>query len=120
MQIVTTIGPDNVTNCGVPFVAATGAAEDGDDVDFFLVQEGTYLASSRHSDWTKLQSPGLPTIAALFETVTEHDALRDFVVCEPCTDPRGIEETDLREFARFGGPEDLATQAARNDTTITF
>lgn len=120
MQVITTVGPDNVTNCGLPFVAAMGAAEDGDEVDLFLTQEGTYMGSDRHSDWSKLQSPGLPPVSELFETVEDHDALRDFVVCEPCTDARGIGAADLREFARFGGPEDLVAQARRNDTTITF
>lgn len=120
MQIITTIGPDNVTKVGVPFVAAAGAAEDGDAVDLFLTQEGTYLGSARHSDWAALQSPGLPSVADLYETVQEHDALREFVVCEPCTGPRGIEEGDLRPFARFGGPSDLTAQARRNDTTVTF
>ena len=54
MQIIVTVGPDNVTKCGLPFVAAKAAAEDGDDVDFFLTQEGTYMGSSRHSDWSAL------------------------------------------------------------------
>jgi predicted peroxiredoxin len=120
MQIVTTVGPNNVTNVALPFVAAMAAAEDGDEVDMFLTQEGTYMGSTRHSDWSELQSPGLDPVDEIFETVLERDALRDFVVCEPCTDARGIEEDDLREFARFGGPGDLTDQANRNDTTITF
>jgi len=120
MQIIVTVGPDNVTKCGLPFVAAKGAAEDGDEVDLFFAQEGAYMGSARHSDWTQLQSPGLPTVAELFEAVTDRDALRDFVVCEPCTNPRGIEEADLRAVARLGGPGDLTDQANRNDTTMTF
>jgi predicted peroxiredoxin len=120
MQIIVTVGPDNVTKCGLPFVAAKAAAEDEDDVDFFLTQEGTYMGSSRHSDWSELQSPGLPPVAGLFKDVTENDALNDFVVCEPCTDARGIETDDLREFAYMGGPDDLARQARENDTTVTF
>jgi len=120
MQIIVTVGPDNVTKCGLPFVAAKAAAEDGDDVDFFLTQEGTYMGSSRHSDWSALQSPGLPSVDRLFEDVTESDALNDFVVCEPCTDARGIETDDLRKFAYMGGPEDLARQARESDTTVTF
>ena len=52
--------------------------------------------------------------------MTENDALNDFVVCEPCTDARGIETDDLREFAYMGGPDDLARQARENDTTVTF
>lgn len=120
MQIIDTVGPDNVTKVGLPFVTAMAAAEDGDEVDFFLTQEGTYMGSSRHTDWSGLQSPGLDPVDELFAAVLERDALRDFVVCEPCTDPRGIEADDLREFARFGGPADLTMQATRNDTTITF
>jgi predicted peroxiredoxin len=120
MQVITAVGPDDVTKVGLPFVAAMAAAEDGDEVDFFLTQEGAYMGSSTHTDWSGLQSPGLPPVDELFETVREHDALRDFVVCEPCTDPRGIDGEDLREFARFGGPEDLTMQANRNETTITF
>lgn len=120
MQIIVTVGPDNVTKCGLPFVAAKAAAEDGDEVDFFFTQEGTYMGSSRHSDWSELQSPGLPAVDTLFESVTENDALRDFVVCEPCTDARGIETEDLRDSAYMGGPEDLARQARENETTITF
>lgn len=120
MQIISTVGPDNVTKVGLPFVAAMAAAEDGDDVDFFFTQEGTYMASKRHSDWSRLESPGLDPVADLFETVQSNDALRDFAVCEPCTGPRGIREDDLREFARLVGPQDLTRQARRNDTTITF
>lgn len=120
MQIVTTVGPDNLTKVGVPFVAATAAAEDGESVDFFLIQEATYLASGRHSDWSALASPGLDPIESLFGTVREHDALGEFVVCEPCTGPRGIDEGDLRPFARLGGPDDLLAQARRHETSLTF
>jgi len=120
MQIIVTVGPDNVTECGLPFVAGMAAAGDGDDVDFFLTQEGTYMGSANHSDWSELQGPGLPTVAELFAEVREQDALTDFVVCEPCTDARGIDEDDLREFAYMGGPEDLARQARENETTVTF
>lgn len=120
MQIINTVGPDNVTKVGLPFVAAMAAAQDGDQVDFFLTQEGAYMGSENHTDWSGLQSPGLDPVDELFEPVLEHDALRDFVVCEPCTNPRNIDEGDLREFARFGGPEDLAEQANRNETTVTF
>ncbi|PSP84969.1 hypothetical protein BRC83_03410 [Halobacteriales archaeon QS_1_68_17] len=120
MQIIVTVGPDNVTKCGLPFVAAMAAAEDGDTAEFFLTQEGTYMGSASHSDWDELQSPGLPPVSELFATVREHDALGDFVVCEPCTDARGIDADDLREFAYMGGPADLARQANENDTTVTF
>jgi predicted peroxiredoxin len=120
MQVIVTVGPDNVTKCGLPFVAAKAAAEDGDQVDFFLTQEGTYMGSATHTDWSELQSPGLPPVADLFADVTAQDALRDFVICEPCTDARGIDADDLREFGYMGGPEDLARQANRNETTIAF
>lgn len=120
MHIVTTVGPDDLTTVGVPFVAANAAAKRGDPVDLFFVQEATYLASARHSDWSELASPGLDPLDELFEVVLENDMLRDCVVCEPCTPPRGIEPDDLRTFARLGGPDDLITQADRNDTTLSF
>lgn len=120
MQVITTIGPENTTKTVLPFIAAKGAVSQGQDVDMFLMQEATYLGSPFHSDLSELKAPGLPTVGDVFEALLESGHLNDVVICKPCAQVRGLSAGDLRDFATFGGAGDLATQARRNDSTVTF
>lgn len=120
MHILTTIGPENSTKAVLPFIAAKGAMTRGGTAALFAMQEATYLGSARHADLSELKAPGLPTVRAVVDTLLEHGALDEFIVCKPCAEARGITEADLADWATFGGAGDLARQAEAHDTTMTF
>lgn len=120
MHILTTIGPDNSTKAVLPFVAAKGAMSRGEKAALFAMQEATYLGAEGHADLAELKAPGLPTVKEVLETLQANDALKEFVVCEPCAAARNITEEDLAPWATFGGADDLARQAAEHDTSLTF
>ena len=120
MHIITTVGPENTTKTVLPFVAAKGAMSQGNKVAFFAMQEATYLGSPRHANLAELKAPGLPPVRDVLNALLENDALAEFVVCKPCAEARGIQESDLADWATFGGAGDLARQAAAYDTTLTF
>jgi len=120
MHVLSTIGPDNSTNAVLPFIAGKGALSRGETVAMFVMQEATYLGSPNHADLTELKAPGLPTVQSVLNELHDQDALDEFVVCKPCAEARGIEQTDLAPWATFGGAGDLARQAAAHETTMTF
>lgn len=120
MFCLTTVGPDNATRAVLPFVAAKGAAANGDKVAMFAMQEATYLGSTRHADLAEIKAPGLDPVQDVLDHLVEQDALDAFIVCKPCADARGIEESDLQEWAKFGGAPDLHRLATDYAPTVTF
>lgn len=117
MHIVATVGPDNTTKAVLPFTAAKGAVANGETVDFFLMQEATYVGT-RQIDLNELKSPGLPTVQAVLDEIRPH--INSLIVCQPCAEARGITEDGLLDIAEFGNTPDLAKQAAQHGTTVTF
>jgi len=120
MLAVTTIGPENATKTVEPFMIGIGAMARDDTLDLFMMQEAAYLGSERHADLSTLSAPGMPTVEETLGDLLEGGGLGEAYVCEPCATARNIGEEDLREWAQFGDPEDLARLAERNDTTMTF
>lgn len=41
MRVTSTYGHDQATKCVLPFIAANGVAENGEQIDLFLMQEAT-------------------------------------------------------------------------------
>ncbi|MFC4540514.1 DsrE family protein [Halosolutus amylolyticus] len=120
MFVVTTIGPENTTKTVEPFMVGIGVKERGNETDLFLMQEAAYLGSDQHVDLSTLSAPGMPTVEEALEELLDAGSLGECIVCEPCAIARNIGEDDLREWATFGGPEDLARLAEENETTMTF
>lgn len=120
MHVISTTGPDNATKAVLPFIAAKGAMSQDDEVDLFLMQEATYLGSRSHANPFQVTAPGLPSVGDVIEALVDGEAIRSAIVCKPCADAREIDPNQLWHWAEFGGAPDLAIQAERNDTTVTF
>lgn len=120
MHVITTIGPDNATKAVLPFITAKGAMGNGESVEIALMQEATYLGSEDHADLSALKAPGLPPVDEVLGALRENGALEELLVCGACAEPRGVSESDIREYASWGDAADIAAGAARHDTTVTF
>lgn len=121
MLAVSTVGPDNASVAAEPFILADAAKHtDDDSLDVFLMQEAVYLASANHADLETVVSPGFDSIETLVQDGLDDDVIDDVVVCEPCAAARCVDETDLRDWATMGGPDDLGRLTDEHDTTLTF
>lgn len=121
MLTVATRGPDHPNLAALPFVALKGSVESGEfpgeTPEMFLMQEATYLAH-RETDLAEIKAVGLPPVAEVVAFLREHGFR--MVVCEPCAEPRGIDEGDLVDYARLGGAGDLAGMVRDHSAQLTF
>jgi len=121
MLAVSSVGPENPAIAAEPFILGRAAPHTEDDeLALFLMQEAASLASENHVDLSELKSPGFEPIDALLEEAIDEGVLGEAVVCRPCATAREIAESDLRDWATMGGPDDLGRLTDEHDTTLTF
>ena len=118
MFLLITDGPDD-SAAPLPFVAAKGAMEDGDEVSIVTMADAVSLLR-RDVDLQALEASGLPAVAAAVEALRDRGALADAVALRPCCESRGIDEADLCEWASMGEPSAISRLAAEHETTLSF
>ncbi|MFC6988915.1 DsrE family protein [Haloplanus sp. GCM10025708] len=118
MFLLLTAGPDDPSSA-LPFVAAKGALEDGDDVAIVAMADAVRLLTDE-TDLHALDASGLPTVGHVVERLREADALTDAVALRDCCSARGIREADLADWASMDAESAVSRVAAGHETTLTF
>jgi predicted peroxiredoxin len=118
MFLLLTAGPDDPT-AALPFVAAKGALLDGEDVSLVAMADGVHFLTDS-TDRHAVEASGLPTVGRTIERLREADALADAVALRACCDARGIDDSDLADWASMDDESAVARVAAAHETTLTF
>lgn len=110
--ISTTWGPTDVTRGALPFVFAASALQAGDTVMLMLFHDAVSIAlDGAHARMIPFGPP------ARFAEVFAHPGA-EVVVCKPCAEVRGIQESMLVKNAKFGGMNDFHAHASRTDAKV--
>jgi tRNA 2-thiouridine synthesizing protein D len=110
--ISTTWGPTDITRGAIPFVFAATALQAGDSVMLMLFHDAVTIAlEGAHQKMVPFGPP------ARFEEVFSHPDAK-VIVCKPCAEVRGIQESMLIRNAVFGGMNDLHAHASRPDAKL--
>lgn len=107
--ISTTWGPTDTTRASLPFIFAATALEAGDTVTIMLFHDAVTIAVP--GSYEKMVPCGPPPKFA--EVFANPDA--EIIVCKPCAEARGINESMLIDNTRMGGMGDFHKQVARED-----
>lgn len=113
--ISTTWGTTDTTRASLPFIFAASALEAGDSVTIMLFHDAISVAV-RDAHEQMIPFGPKPKFAEVFA----HDNA-EVIVCKPCAQVRGIDESRLIDNCRMGDMTDFYNQVARDDCkAITF
>ena len=110
--ISTTWGPTDVTRAALPFVFAASALQADDSVMVMLFHDAVNVAMKGSAD--RMVPFGAPW---RFQEVFDHPNA-EIIVCKPCAEVRGIQESMLVEGAVFGGMNDLHAHTSRDHAKL--
>ncbi|MDX1588281.1 MAG: DsrE family protein [Oleiphilaceae bacterium] len=113
--IATTWGPTDTTRAALPFIFAASALQSGDSVMIMLFHDSVTIAlDGAHEKMVPFGPP------SRFEEVFNHPNA-EVIVCKPCAEVRGLDESRLIPGAKMGGMNDFHAHASRQDAKpITF
>jgi tRNA 2-thiouridine synthesizing protein D len=110
--ISTTWGPTDVTRAALPFIFAASALQAGDTVMIMLFHDAVTVAiEGAHQKMIPFGPP--PRFAEVFSNPNAR-----VIVCKPCAEVRGIDESMLVKGVTFGGMNDLHAHASRSDAKV--
>ncbi|WP_341939601.1 DsrE family protein [Marinimicrobium sp. C2-29] len=113
--ISTTWGPTDTTRASLPFIFAATALEAGDTVTIMLFHDAVTVAVKGAHEQMVPCGPG-PKFAEVFAHKNA-----EIIVCKPCAQVRGLDESSLIDNCRMGGMGDFYKQVARDDCKpVTF
>lgn len=110
--IATTWGPTDVTRAALPFVFAASALQADDSVMIMLFHDAVNIAMKGTAE--KMVPFGPPQ---RFQEVFDHSNA-EVIVCKPCAEVRGIDESMLVAGVVFGGMNDLHAHASRDEARL--
>jgi tRNA 2-thiouridine synthesizing protein D len=110
--ISTTWGPTDITRGALPFIFAASALQAGDTVMIMLFHDSVTIAlEGAHQKMIPFGPP------SRFEEVFANPNAK-VIVCKPCAEVRGIQESMLVKNSVFGGMNDLHAHTSRPDAKV--
>ncbi|OGT77886.1 MAG: hypothetical protein A3I78_02565 [Gammaproteobacteria bacterium RIFCSPLOWO2_02_FULL_56_15] len=107
--ISTTWGPSDTTRASLPFIFAASALQAGDTVMIMLFHDAVTIAlAGAHEKMVPFGPP------QRFQEVLSHPNAK-VVVCKPCAEARGMNESMLVKNCTMGGMNDFHRETSRPD-----
>jgi len=118
LVVQATWGPSDPTRATVPFLHAKAAREQGDDVTMMLFHDAAALAVPGVAEGVVACGP--PAVGPVIEPLQSDKAV-SLLVCRPCAEIRGYDETRLRDGFRMAtiGEFHAAIRARPAETVVS-